>query len=377
MRDFRKHAAHWALAGAVGLLGMGLTAGPAAQTGAYTHFQWQEPAKGIWLGVTPAASFISGNSVIIALPDGGSMVIDPHITEFTAKEIIAKAREIPGPIRYLVNTHLHNDHTQGNTAFKKAFPNIEIIAHRNTCSGIKEKAIPRSTYRLEKLGRELEEIRKNRAGVQDAATGAALDRIIAGNERYLADRATLEWTLPTTCLDLKPGEKKVYGSGERTIEVGYYGRAHTAGDLVIYLPRERILINGDLWSAAGGLGGDGRDGSILEAPRTLRAIRALDFDLVLPGHGELFRGKQALDTSIKNAESLIARVMESHANGDYIERTLELVTAPPRAGVPVQGDISKYVPYMQAPAEAGWRRGVTRTYEEIELRKQLNLPLLP
>ncbi len=377
-RDLRNHAASWARVALGAVLVAGVTAAPAGQTGqsgSYTHFKWSEPTKGIWLGVTPPASFISGNTVIIALPDGGSMVIDPHITEFTANEIIAKAKQVAEPVRYLINTHLHNDHTQGNSAFKKAYPKIEIIAHRNTCWGTKEKAIPRSTYRLEKLGREVDEIRANRKTVTDAQTGEALDRIIAGNERYLEDSKTLKWVLQDTCLDLKPGEKKTYGTAARPVEVYYFGRAHTAGDLVVFLPKERMLANGDLWSAAGGQGGDGRDGSIIDAPATLRRIRALDFDVVLPGHGDLFKGKQSLDTSIANAEELIKRVKASHANGDYIERTLELVTAPPRAGTPVQGDISKYVPYMRTPAEASWRRAVTRAYEEIELRRQLGLPL--
>jgi cyclase len=350
----------------------------AARSGAadYQHFVWNEAATGVWLGVTPPSSFISGNSIIIKLPEGGSMVVDPHITEFTANEIVAKVKEVDAaPVRYLVNTHLHNDHTQGNTAFKKAFPQVEIIAHQNTCTGTREKAIGRSRYRLEKLGREVDEIRKNRKDVTDPKVGEALDRIIAGNELYLKDAPNLQWTVATTCLALKPGGKKVYGSGNRTIELGYYGRAHTAGDLVAYLPAEKILINGDLWSERGGMGGDGRDGSILEAPRTLKAIRAIDFDLVLPGHGSMFRGKTGLDASIAAAESLIARVKESRANGDYVERTLELVKAPPRAGVPIQGEISKYVPYMRSPAEAGWRRSIIRTYEEIELRQQLGLPI--
>lgn len=339
----------------------------------YQHFTWHKAAEGIWLGVTPPASFISGNSVIIALPEGGSIVVDPHITAFTAREIIAKAKEVAGPVKYLVNTHLHNDHTQGNSAFRKEFPSIEIIAHANTCWGAKEKAVPRSRYRLGKLAREVDEIKKNRAGVTDPKIGVALDRIIAGNELYLEDGKSLEWVLPSTCLDMKPGDKKTLASGARVVELYYFGRAHTAGDLVILLPKERILVNGDLWAAGGGLGGDGRDGSILEAPATLRRIAALDFDTVLPGHGDPFRGKESLEASIRNAENLIARVEESYAAGDYVERTLELVKAPARAAS--ANDVSKYVPYMSAPAEAGWQRAVIRTYEELELRKQLGLPL--
>src|SRR5262245_51418558 len=103
----------------------------------YQHFNWQQVAGGVWFGTTLPDSFQGGNTVIVSLPGGGSLVVDSHNSDFLAREIIGKAKEVaPGPVKYLVNTHLHQDHVGGNNAFRKAFPKVQIIAHRNTCSTI-------------------------------------------------------------------------------------------------------------------------------------------------------------------------------------------------------------------------------------------------
>ena len=340
----------------------------------YTHFQWQEVAGGVWFGISPPNSFISGNTVIVALPEGGTLVVDPHITQSVADEIIAKAKEVNGDVRILVNTHLHNDHTQGNMAFARAFPDVQIYAHANTCEGIKAKAMPRQQMRLANLPGQLEQIRKAEASVTDPKVKADLQRIIAGNELYLADYKTHKWVLPNHCLPLEPGETVTLAGGDRPVILGYYGRAHTAGDVVVFLPKEKILINGDLWGANGIFDG-GRDGSGLEFPGTLRRIAQLDFDTVLPGHGGVLKGKEVLEKGIASAEKLIAEVKAARAKGQYVEMIIaELSKQRPPTQTPA-GSLAAYVPYMSTPANAAFSRNVTRISEEIEFREQMKLPI--
>ncbi len=340
----------------------------------YTHFTWHEVKPGVWLGVSPPNSFISGNSVIVALPGGGTLVVDPHITQSVAGEIIAKARQVGGEVKILVNTHLHNDHTQGNVAFTRAFPDVQIYAHKATCDGIVAKAMPRQQARLARLPAQLEEIRRNAASVQDATVRAGLEHVIQGNELYLNDYKTHAWALPNRCLPLKPGETVMLATGERPVMLGYYGRAHTAGDLVVFLERERVLINGDLWGGSGVFDG-GRDGSGVEFSATLRRIAALDFDTVLPGHGGAIAGKAALEKGIADTEAVVRQVKEGRARGEYLEQLIERLAASRPAPATPAGGLSRYVPYMSAPAGAAWTRNVTRVFEELELREQLGLPI--
>lgn len=342
----------------------------------YVHFKWERVADGIWFGISPPNSFISGNTVIISIP-GGAFVVDPHITETSANEIIAKAKEVAGPVKYLVNTHLHNDHSQGNFAFKKAFPDVQIIAHANSCWGEREKATPRTTARVGNLPGQMVTMKANLEKITDPKIKGDLEHVIQGNELYLEDSKHLQWTYPDQCLNLAPGEVKVMTFGDRTIEIRYYGRAHTAGDLVVYLPREKIIASGDLWMGNGGMPDFGRDGSGLEYGRTLRGIANLKFETVLPGHGEMLQGYKSLFATMEAVEQLVAQVKQSYYRGQYIEQTFEAVKGPvnANASLPSGPTLATYVPYMSGPAEGAWKRNVIRIYEEMEMLKQRDMAL--
>jgi len=332
----------------------------------YRHFGWQEVTEGVWFGTTLPDSFQGGNVVIVSLPGGGSLVVDSHNSDFLGREIIEKAKEVGrGPVRYLVNTHIHQDHIGGNAAFRKEFPRVEIIAHRNTCLVTPQKTIPRMKERLGPLQKQLAQMREQRAKLAAGEKEAAsLDRRITGTELYLEDAKNFQWEMPNTCLDLKAGQTRVITDGSRRIEIGYYGRAHTTGDLVVFLPREKVVVEGDLWSANTasilGTGIDGRDGSVLEGLVALKGIRKLDFDVTLFGHGNVMRGKESLDAAIANVEKMVALVRESADRGDMVEETLQKIPPPPNTS-PVNTD--------------RWRRVVIRTFEEIELRRQLGMNL--
>jgi glyoxylase-like metal-dependent hydrolase (beta-lactamase superfamily II) len=324
----------------------------------YVHFNWEKVSDGVWFGVTKPNSFQTGNTVIISLPGSGSMVVDSHNSEYLAAEIIAKVKEVaPGPVRYLINTHLHQDHVGGNIAFKKAFPKVEIIAHRNTCWGIPDKTVPRMKLRVEPMTKQLDDMRKARAVAAEAGKDTAdMDRQIAGTALYLDDAKSFDWVMPTTCLDFKPGQVRTITAGSRKIEIRYLGRGHTAGDLVVYLPKERILAPGDLWSEGGNVllnsGLDGRDGSVLDVPATLKAVRAINFDVALPGHRALIRGKESLDQAIAFTEKFNAQILESHLRGETVEEAMKAMPSPsPQIAV-------------------FWNRAVISGFEELELRKQ-------
>jgi len=80
--------------------------------------------------------------------------------------------------------------------------------------------------------------------------------------------------------------------GDREIRLLYLGRGHTGGDLVVYLPKERVLCSGDLLvNGVANL----IDGYVNEWPDALEKLKALDFADVIPGHGEPFTGKERID----------------------------------------------------------------------------------
>ncbi len=172
----------------------------------------------------------SGNcSVLVA--DDGVVLIDNKF-EMDHDAIMAKLREITDkPVLYVINTHLHADHSGGN-ATKQAL-GAKVIAHENA--------------------------RFQMAQTQDAG-------------------------LPTLTLE---DHMRLY-HGEFVLDLYHLGRGHTDGDVVIHLPQQKIVFMGDLFAtydpyvhlihyAAGG--------SLREWSRTLERALALDFETVIPGHG--------------------------------------------------------------------------------------------
>ena len=76
--------------------------------------------------------------------------------------------------------------------------------------------------------------------------------------------------------------------GSREIQIRFLGRGHTAGDVVVYLPRERVVATGDFLTS--GLS-NMSDAYLDEWVTSLDALKGLDFDTVMPGHGEAFTDK--------------------------------------------------------------------------------------
>jgi glyoxylase-like metal-dependent hydrolase (beta-lactamase superfamily II) len=80
--------------------------------------------------------------------------------------------------------------------------------------------------------------------------------------------------------------------GAREIQIRFLGRAHTAGDVVVYLPNEKIVCTGDMLTAALS---NMSDAYVNEWATTLDELKKLDFDTVLPGHGDAFTDKTKID----------------------------------------------------------------------------------
>jgi len=110
--------------------------------------------------------------------------------------------------------------------------------------------------------------------------------------------------------------------GGRLVRILHLGRGNTAGDAVAYLPREKILVAGDLLDhPVPYLGG----GYPLELIATLEKMAGLEFDGLVPGHGKVLRGKAYLDQVIEFLRVVVIQVdQEIHRTGSG-PRNLEAV----------------------------------------------------
>ncbi len=164
----------------------------------------------------------------------GVLVVDSSYLPSSAAEDIAQIRRwTDRPVRYLLNTHWHPDHQRGNSAYVDAFPDVTIVAHRETA---KLMAAYDAANR-ERYPKLLQSMKETLATKPDAELRRR-SRVAAACSPSWQSRLQL----PTLTFD---SELSV-DLGNRIVEIRHPGVGDTRGDAVAYLPKEQILVTGDI-----------------------------------------------------------------------------------------------------------------------------------
>ena len=98
--------------------------------------------------------------------------------------------------------------------------------------------------------------------------------------------------------------------GEREIQILFLGRAHTGGDVAVYFPDEKVVFTGDIAFAGPSFLGDGY---VDEWPETLENLKALDFDIFVPGHGNPVTDLSRIDLVQEYYRDLWQKTAAQHA----------------------------------------------------------------
>jgi len=273
----------------------------------------------------PLRYFVEGNVTII-INEQDVVVVDAGGAPLAARNTIAEIKKLtPKPVRYLINTHDHVDHTLGNQEYVKAFPGIEIIAHPKTRENLDRdgrsyvadtiKNFDTRKERSEELYQRLREEGK-----------PGNDQVIAYWERYANDdiySRTEEYrqaviTLPTVTFE----QKLTFYRGQRTIELLFLGHGDTPGDVVVYLPQEKIVCTGDMVTEPIPYGFSVKPLAWLV---TLGKLSELDFEYLIPGHGEVQQGKAYLQKVMSLLQAVQTQVKAAVAEGLDLESTRKKV----------------------------------------------------
>lgn len=233
----------------------------------------------------------------------------------------------PKPVTAIALTHWHGDHVLGVPALLARWPSARVIATAATRAHLGERRT------------------MNAPASADAAANA---RIVAGFREivpYALDqsahapsaRQRAGWEATARlfsqvaadmdgALTLQPGEDFAdvlrLADAERPVELRFLGRGNTDGDAIAWLPRQRIAVAGDLVVAPIPYGFESYPAEWIA---TLEALRALPFDLLVPGHGAPQRGRAALDARIGLLRDVRAQVNALAARGHSRDETLARV----------------------------------------------------
>jgi cyclase len=205
-----------------------------------------------------------GGNVAVYITNEGVILIDDKF-ERDYSDIMAKVKSVTAqPVKYVLNTHQHGDHTGGNEKMFGA--SAEIISHSNARANMVEQKMP------------------------------GLARVVFTDETEVF-------------------------LGGKEVRARYFGRGHTNGDVAIYFPALRVLHTGDLFTVgmssapvtiAPFIDYSGK-GSAMEWTKTLDGIMksGWDFDVVIPGHGpiskreDLVKYRQNFETMRNKVTSML------------------------------------------------------------------------
>ena len=286
-------------------------------------FDIRPVADGVYAAIARPAYRVNSNAAIIILGDS-VLVVDAESTPSAARALISQIKKLtPKPVQYLVNTHLHSDHSQGDEAYVRAWPGVEIVSTDATHANIEQRGIPRWKHEIGAMPQEIEQLKTDRGQAVGVEQKSAIQKNIVEAEAYLAELKTVHLILPTLTFD----RRQVLHRGSRTVELLWLGRAHTDGDVFVFLPAEKVLVSGD---ALHGWTPTMRDSFPYEWIKTLDAAEQLDFEYIVPGHGEVMRGKDKLALWKQFFHDLLDRTAAAYADGATMEeakkRVSELLT---------------------------------------------------
>lgn len=235
---------------ALSIVLMGLASRAAGDIGA-KPFEIVTLAEGIhgFVWSEPLAQPIDGNALFI-VNDRDVVVVDSSGFPSNARRMIAELRKLTDkPVSFVVNTHWHDDHHGGNYLYRQEWPGVQFIGHHDTRPDILARSYgdrPKDLAELEESARTMERWiaqGKDDAGKPMDDRRKARARVLIGEVRAAGvEIASIEQAPP----DLTFADRLVLHRGERTIELLWLGRGNTRGDVVVLLPKERIVATGDL-----------------------------------------------------------------------------------------------------------------------------------
>ncbi len=263
------------------------SARPAGSTFTGRAFRFNKVADGVYHALGTGALAVVGNSAVI-VNDTDAIVVDDHVSPAAAWVLLEELKTITDkPVTTVINTHFHFDHAHGNQIFG---PDVQIIGHEVTRRMLLDNptAMPLYQNYLNGMPGQIEALRKRIAAEADAAARAKLQAQLLSTENNYASQKELKPTPPNVTLTTQ----LTLHRGNREIQIRYLGRGHTGGDVVVYLPREKVVITGDFLTS--GLS-NMSDSYPLEWAASLDELKKLDFDTIVPGHGEAYTDKARID----------------------------------------------------------------------------------
>jgi cyclase len=269
----------------------------------------------------PPGFAVESNSGFIVCRDQ-LVVIDTQSNAATTRRVLAAIRKHSDkPVRYVINTHWHDDHIVGNQIYREAFASVRLVAHKESLTYLRgdgkknrdkfHQAIPDALAGLRKT---LESGNTSSGTPLTDEQRASLASDIHLAEGYL----TVPDEFAPVLADVPVSDKLEMREPGCAIDVLALGNAHTSGDLVVHVADAGVVFVGDMIGWPVPLVGADQS-RVREWSGTLKRVRDLGAKIIVPGHGPVMRDYTHLDRIATLMTAITQRVDEARAEGKSLE----------------------------------------------------------
>jgi cyclase len=250
-----------------------------ARTASAGLFDIQKVADGVYFALAHPQALTNCNAAIF-VNSQDVLVVDAHSKPSAAASLLAQIQKevTTKPVRYLVNTHFHWDHTQGDRAYRATGAKVEIIASEATKQLLAQNARNRLKDSLAGVPQIIDGLEARAAKASSPSQKEFYQQQIQQAKAYLDEMKDFVPELP----DITFAQSHVIKDPAHDLHIEFHGRAHTAGDVVVFCPQKRAVATGD---AIIGFLPNIADGYPRDWPRTIDSIGQLTASRILPGHG--------------------------------------------------------------------------------------------
>jgi glyoxylase-like metal-dependent hydrolase (beta-lactamase superfamily II) len=234
----------------------------------------------------PKIDYIHGNGVAIIGSDG-VFFVDTYIQTNYAEEAIRLLKKItPLPVKFVLNTHYHNDHVIGNYVFKKAFPGCQVIAHDSTykfmISKIKKDIATEmkdNDDAIAQIQKELKDGKRTNGEVLTEGMKKFWKWELQEGLDYKKDYKGNQFVNA----DITFSDSLTFHWGSQTIKLIHAAdKGHSSGDVIAWIPEKRIVITGDIIVAPTPYA---TYHNVRGMVKSIQKIIEMKPAIIIPGHG--------------------------------------------------------------------------------------------
>jgi cyclase len=313
-------------------------------------------ADGVFVRVVSPDSDAVSNAGVIVL-ESGVLLFDTHFTPEAGDALQDKIKAVTTrPVRYIVNSHFHADHTHGNQSFPGA---RQILATTSARRDMLQKDLA-SLNQVQTIAQsQLEQLSKDIRLEKDPQKQAEMRAQLTQRSAFMRRMSALRILVPGLTID----DNLSLIDGAREVEMIFMGPGHTEGDLVLILPQEKIAFLGDMFfhEAIPNV----EDAHMLDWIKALQQALSLDARIFVPGHGQTGT-KADVQEFLGYMEDLKALVEPAVLRGDTLEQVIHDLRVPAKyAGYNFQNffpaNLQKiYAELKAAQAAAAVQEGVKK-----------------